>query len=320
MQRKAPFFGSAAFSCLVCSLLFLLCGVGVYLAFRQGTHLHSLLQALGFVLRPPSSKSLFSFVAANWLGDFFWSAALAMALLVILRSFQRRGALSLWIATACGAGFEFLQLAGKVGGTFDVWDIVAEACGAGFAVLLGLWIQKGGTTMKKTLSILLAILCCGVFVLFALGSGDNEEATVETGDAAAATLATESADKLTANVGDTLNAGDLKITYTACDADFTGYNEFLAPASGNKCIRLSFSVENTGDTEHFISTLDFDCYADDVAVQAYYGGEDDLSATLSPGRKASGSVYFEVPENAQSLEVEYTTDYWTGSKAIFVVA
>ena len=79
-------------------------------------------------------------------------------------------------------------------------------------------------------------------------------------------------------------------------------------------------MENTGDTEHFISTLDFDCYADDVAVQAYYGGEDDLSATLSPGRKASGSVYFEVPENAQSLEVEYTTDYWTGSKAIFVVA
>ncbi len=173
--------------------------------------------------------------------------------------------------------------------------------------------------MKKVLSVLCAVLCCGVFVLFALGSGEDE-ATVSSGDSTAAADAAEAQTNLTANVGDTLNAGDLKITYTACDVNFTGYNEYLAPADGNKYIRLTFDVENVGDVDHFVSSWDFDCYADDVAVEAYYGEDDDLSATLSPGRKASGSVCFEVPEGAQSIEVEYETDFWSGNKAIFVVA
>ena len=37
------------------------------------------------------------------------------------------------------------------------------------------------------------------------------------------------------------------------------------------------------------------------------------------GRKATGSVYFEVPQNANSIDVEYETNYWSGNKAIFVV-
>ena len=38
--------------------------------------------------------------------------------------------------------------------------------------------------------------------------------------------------------------------------------------------------------------------------------------TLSTGRKVSFSVLFEVPENAESIELEYTTNIWTSEKII----
>lgn len=173
--------------------------------------------------------------------------------------------------------------------------------------------------MKKALSVFLAMLCVVLFTAFALGSGEDSTASVSSGSGETQAAETEaSAETLTAHVGDTLTTADLKITYVSC-SDFTDYNEFLPPKDGNKIVKLTFDAENIGDTDCFLSVYDFTCYADNAAAESYYSGEDDLSATVSPGRKASGSVYFEVPKGAQSIEVEYETDFWTGSKAIFVV-
>lgn len=169
--------------------------------------------------------------------------------------------------------------------------------------------------MKKIVSVFLSILVLGLFTCFALGSGEDNS-SVSSGDATQS--ATQGAQKLTANVGDTLTTESLKITYTACE-DYTGYSQYSAPKSGNKIVRLSFSVENIGSSDRYISYFDFKCYADDAAAETYYGGDDDLSATISSGRKASGCVYFEVPKDAQNIEVEYETDFWSGNKAIFAV-
>ncbi len=170
--------------------------------------------------------------------------------------------------------------------------------------------------MKKICSVFLAIFVLGVFTCFALGSGEDNS-SVSSGEVEN-TSATQSAQALTANVGDTLTTETLKITYVACE-DFTGYNQYAAPKNGNKIIRLSFNVENIGSSDRFTSYLDFTCYADDVAAEAYYYADDQLSATISSGRKTNGYVYFEVPKDAQSIEVEYETDFWSGNKAIFVV-
>lgn len=175
--------------------------------------------------------------------------------------------------------------------------------------------------MKKALSVFLAMLCVVLFTAFALGSGEDSTASVSSGSGETETqaAATEApTETLTAHVGDTLTTADLKITYVSC-SDFTDYNEFLPPKDGNKIVKLTFDAENIGDTDCYLSSYDFTCYADNAAAEAYYSGEDDLAATVSPGRKASGSVYFEVPKGAESIEVEYETDFWTGNKAIFVV-
>lgn len=32
-----------------------------------------------------------------------------------------------------------------------------------------------------------------------------------------------------------------------------------------------------------------------------------------------GAVYFEIPQNAQSIELNYKTDLWSGGKVVFIV-
>lgn len=89
-----------------------------------------------------------------------------------------------------------------------------------------------------------------------------------------------------------------------------------------RAIKLTFEIENISSSDRLVSASDFKCYADDTAMSDYYSFSfnDYLSTTtISAGRKATGNVYFEVPQNANSIDVEYETNYWSGNKAIFVV-
>ncbi len=120
-------------------------------------------------------------------------------------------------------------------------------------------------------------------------------------------------------VGETLETGKVKITFQSAE-DYTSDNMFIEPDEGNKYIRAYFVVENTGNTDTLVSSYDFDCYADDSAADTPLLTDKMLSSTtLSPGRKAEGYVYYEVPQNAQKIEIEYETSYWTQKKAVFVV-
>ncbi|MBP3330421.1 MAG: DUF4352 domain-containing protein [Clostridia bacterium] len=171
--------------------------------------------------------------------------------------------------------------------------------------------------MKKFLATLLSVAVLLTFAVFAIGSGDDE-ATVSDGDSAVADEVTEKQKNLTVNAGEVLEAGKLKITYVA-SGEYKDYSEYLAPKDGYKIIYIDLKAENIGSEDAYISTFEFTCYADDKAMESYYGAGDDISATLSTGRSTSGKVYFEVPVNAENIEIEYETDYWENEKAIFVV-
>lgn len=45
--------------------------------------------------------------------------------------------------------------------------------------------------------------------------------------------------------------------------------------------------------------------------------DDHLSATLSAGRKVKGTVTFEVPIGAATVEVEDLTNFWTSNRVVF---
>ncbi len=118
-------------------------------------------------------------------------------------------------------------------------------------------------------------------------------------------------------VGDIIENSDLRITYLAA-AEYVSSNQFIKPAAGNKFIYAELEVENISKSDQFISSLSFACYADGVKCGGFYGMDDSLSATISAGRKAKGTVAFEVPRDAQTIEIEYEDNFWTDSKIILL--
>ncbi len=173
--------------------------------------------------------------------------------------------------------------------------------------------------MKKFSSVFGIIAVILIFSLFAIGSGSDKASVSADSASDNSKTTTQKADEpVKVKVGETLTTNTLKITYKS-SADDKGA-EYFPAASGNKIIKLTFEIENISSTDQIVSVYDFKCYSDDVASSAYYYGDNGLSTTtLSAGRKATGNVYFEVPQNANSIDVEYETNYWSGNKAIFVV-
>ena len=117
-------------------------------------------------------------------------------------------------------------------------------------------------------------------------------------------------------VGDIVEVDDLRITFVSCEED-TSDNMFITPSEGCHYVTCTFEFENLGDDDEYVSYYDFDCYADGQSCDQTYFRDDGLSATISSGRKASGTVTFEVPDGASVVEAEYTVSVWTGNRVVF---
>ena len=174
-----------------------------------------------------------------------------------------------------------------------------------------------------------AIIAVVLIVVVAGGSGSDEPVSDEGGSQSngAQTEAVsgnepgekESEDKGNVyNVGETVDANGLKILYVSAEK-WEGYNEYSAPAEGNMVVRIKIAAENTASTDRYISSFEFECYADGTKVEDYYYADTFTGGELSKGRKTEGYMYFEVPANAKDIEVEYETSFWTDKKAIFKV-
>lgn len=119
------------------------------------------------------------------------------------------------------------------------------------------------------------------------------------------------------NVGDSVTDGGLKITYVSAE-EWSGYDQYSKPAEGNKIIKVAFDFSNEGDVDAYINS--FYCYADNQTASDYLNIDDYFSVyTLSAGRSTSGNFYFEVPADAEEIELEYEVNFWTDKKAIFKV-
>ena len=116
-------------------------------------------------------------------------------------------------------------------------------------------------------------------------------------------------------VGDEVVTDDVKISYLS-SGDYKESNQFLQPKDGYKYICFEFEFENTSKSDYYISS--FDCYADGYDCEQYYGGENASSTlTISSGRKAKQTVYYEVPSDATEIELEYSVNMWTSDKLVF---
>lgn len=184
--------------------------------------------------------------------------------------------------------------------------------------------------MKRLGKVLAIVFCIGVFSAFALGSGSDSNSSSSTaqkvGEVSESTtvdeqkseetkpVVTEEKIKEDYYVGDTFSKDGLSIIYVS-SSNYETDNEFLKPADGKKYVRIALHVDNQSGSDKSVSSFDFKCYADGYESDAFYGADDELSASLSNGRTADGAIYFEVPKDATEVEIEYEYD-WINSKKI----
>lgn len=119
--------------------------------------------------------------------------------------------------------------------------------------------------------------------------------------------------------GDVIEASDLKISFISA-GKFKSDNEFIQPKDGHVYYKMDFEFENISDSDQHVSSFDFTCYADGYDMERSYVMDGmDLDATLSPGKKTKGSVFFEVPKKSKEIILEYETNFWTEDKIVFRV-
>lgn len=122
------------------------------------------------------------------------------------------------------------------------------------------------------------------------------------------------------HVGDIIETKTVKLTYHSC-GEYQDDNMYVKAGEGNKLVCFDFEFENIGSSDASVGFFDFDCYADGYEAKVSMCTADNAMSsitTISPGRKTRGIVVFEVPQNAETIEVEYKTNYWTQDKAIFM--
>lgn len=122
------------------------------------------------------------------------------------------------------------------------------------------------------------------------------------------------------NVGETFSNSFLKLTYQSLNDNFTGYSQYATVNDGCKVISATFEFENLSSTDQLATSFDFTCYADGYNCDGFYFTDDStFSASLSSGKKATGTVYFQVPVDASDVTIEYETNALTSEKVVFRV-
>lgn len=166
------------------------------------------------------------------------------------------------------------------------------------------------------------LLVLGVFIFIgsfgaSMSKDKNPEKVGEVGTELSET-GTQTIDN-TFNVGDVVETDNFRITYESA-GEYTNSNEFLQPKDGYVYWEFKFKFENISNTDQTVSTMmDWECYADNSkADQTWIVDDNGLDGKLSAGREAEGAVYFEVPKDAENIELEYDINFWQSDKIIFV--
>lgn len=121
-------------------------------------------------------------------------------------------------------------------------------------------------------------------------------------------------------VGEIYEDSNIAIKYVSLDDNYTGYNRYATVKNGYKVIKAEFEFENLSSSDQYVSAYEFDCYADGYDCENFWSTDDStFSANLSSGKKTKGTVYFEVPKDAEKIILEYELNMWSNKKVEFIV-
>ena len=168
-----------------------------------------------------------------------------------------------------------------------------------------------------------AIIIVIVMVIGGAGTNNQNTPTTTLSEGSSPTqneqISNESEEK-NYNVGEIYQNNSIAIKYSSVNENYTDYNEYADIKDGYKIVKADFEAENLGTSDAYFSAYEFDCYADGYDCEAFWSFDGSgFSSTLSSGKKAKGTVCFQVPTNATSITIEYTLNTFTGDKVEFLV-
>ncbi len=123
-------------------------------------------------------------------------------------------------------------------------------------------------------------------------------------------------------VGDIVSIKNVEVTFVSCEKSY-GVN-YVTPDSGNVYLICEFFVENKSNRDIAVSSvLSFEAYVDDYStsmslLSGLLTDKGTLDGTVAAGKKLSGAICYEVPEDFESLEIRFTPDFWSGKDVTFI--
>ena len=180
--------------------------------------------------------------------------------------------------------------------------------------------KQGGMGCLGVILLVVGILIALFAFIGMMGGSDSKDKNPQkVGEAESNDSAEAEEPSNVFRVGDIVETDNFRITYESA-GEYEPDNEFLQAKDGYTYWEFKFKFENISDKDQTVSTLmDWECYADNSKVdQSWIEADNGLDATLSAGREAEGAVYFEVPTDAESIELEYDINFWQSDKIIFV--
>lgn len=189
---------------------------------------------------------------------------------------------------------------------------------------------KCGAKSKKFpvwLTVIIVILVLGI-IGGALGGDDNEPKKVNTGGTPGSSQTGDDGkepsktEKERFAVGEAAELNDIVVTLV--DVTESAGKDFYNPEDGNVFLLCEFNIENNSDKDIAVSSIVcFDAYVDDYATSMSLTAQlasdkGQLDGTVAAGKKMSGVIGFEVPEDWAEIEVRFTPDFWKSKNFIFV--
>lgn len=106
--------------------------------------------------------------------------------------------------------------------------------------------------------------------------------------------------------GDIVEVDGLQIQYVSAE-EYIEYDEWNQPEEGKVIYKVTFEFANVSDKMVYVYYTDFDCYADNYAMESTYINSEysNFATELSPGKKTKGEIYYEVPATANIVQLEY---------------
>lgn len=123
---------------------------------------------------------------------------------------------------------------------------------------------------------------------------------------------------ISCDINEPAQINDIKITLKSVDTNFTDYPSYAIVDDDCTVLKADFEFENMDEYDNTVSHSYFECFADKFSCDEFGYMEDSyFYETIEPGRKAIGSVYFEIPKDADNIEIEYEPYSLFEQKVVF---